>query len=189
MRWVLVVFAGVLVFPSALRAQDDGDLRLMHEPHSYVDVADAFDDGDPFDLNVRVGFRNEYTYGNIQRQRGMSVTGDPHRGANNWVDIAHYTHTRNLLDLGLDVGIFRDLALFARMPIILSDDRGLGRVSGGPDPTPYLQADADNDGNPANDPPLFTVPFDSPTRSGLDHIEAGFMWSILNQQRDRALPT
>lgn len=184
-----MAFAGILLLPVAASAQEDGGLRLMHEPFSFVDVADAFDDDDPFDLNVRVGFRSEYTYGNIQRERGMMSAGDPHRAAQNWVDIAHFTQTRTILDIGLDMGIFRDLAIFARMPLILSDSRSLGPVAGGPNPAPFLQADADNDGNPANDPPIFRFPFDSPTRSGLDYVEAGLMWSIFNQHRDRELPT
>ncbi|MCB9593217.1 MAG: hypothetical protein H6719_10835 [Sandaracinaceae bacterium] len=190
MRWLSLALAGALWFPCVASAQEDGDLRLMQEPHSYVDVADAFDDDDPFDLNVRLGFRHEYTYGNIQREGGsMSLPGDPNRGAQNWVDVAHFTHSRNILDLGLDVGIFRDLAIFGRLPIILSDDRHLGAVAGAANPAPYLQADADGDGDPSNDPPLFSVPFDSPTRSGLDYIEAGLMWSIFNQNRERELPT
>ncbi len=159
----------------------------MNEPHSFVDVADAFDEDDPFDLNIRLGYRYQYTYGDIQREGGTLTTGDPHRQARNWVDVARFSQSRNILDLGLDVGIFRDLALFARMPITLSDDRSLAQVDS---PTAgLLQADADGDGDPTNDPPLFNVPFNSPTRSGLDYIEAGLAWSIFNQHRDRALPT
>ena len=197
MRWELLALAGLLLLPSAASAQEDGDLRLMREPHSYVDVADAFDDDDPFDLNIRLGYRHEYTYGNIQRERGGlllpgEMPSDPHRSTANWVDVAHFTHSRNILDLGLDIGIFRDLAIFARMPIILSDDRSLSNSASGPSGANrdmFLQADADGDGDPSNDPLLFDVPFNSPTRSGLDYIEAGLMWSIFNQQRDRALPT
>ncbi len=190
MRWFSLALAGALVIPSVASAQEDGDLRLMSEPHSYVDVADAFDEADPFDLNIRLGYRHEYVYGNIQREPGPAdIMGDPHRSARNWVDVAHFTHSRNILDLGLDIGIFRDLAIFARLPIILSDDRRLGTVAGGPNAAPFLQADADGDGDPSNDPPLFSVPFDSPTRSGLDYLEAGLMWSIFNQHREREMPT
>lgn len=162
----------------------------MREPHSYVDVADAFDDGDPFDVNLRVGFRYEHTYGNIQRESGADVPAgvDPHLGGRNWLDIARHTHTRNILDVGLDVGLFRDFAVFGRMPIILSDDRRLTAIG---DPSRLLEADDTVPGDdPARSaPPLFTVPFNSPTRSGLDYIEAGLAWSIMNQNRDRTLPT
>src|SRR6185436_19094168 len=36
---------------------------------------------------------------------------------------------------------------------------------------------------------LFSVPFSSPTRSGLQHIAAGLDFDILNQARDRTKPT
>ncbi len=36
---------------------------------------------------------------------------------------------------------------------------------------------------------LFTVPFQSPTRSGLEHIAAGLDFDILDQARDRTKPT
>ena len=73
------------------------------------------------------------------------------------------------------------------MPIILSDDRSLSAVSG----TPAGILDADDRTNPMDPapPPLFNVPFTSPTRSGLDYIAAGFAWSIFNQNRDPSVPT
>lgn len=176
-----------LAWPMAANAQEDGELRLMAEPHSWVDVADAFDDDDPFDLNVRVGYRNVYQFGNIQRENPIDA-GDAARMTGNWTDVAHHTHTRNILDVGLDVGIFRDLALIGRMPIILSDDRSLtanGETSllspySDIDPAPMI---------PGGDQALFNLPFDSPTRSGLDYIEVGLAWSIFNQNRERELPT
>jgi len=187
MRWLCLALVGLLGCPCVALAQDDGDLTLMAEPHSYVDVADAFDEDDVFDLNIRLGYRHQYEFANIQRE--AIPDSDPHRSSRNWADVAHWTHSRNILDVGLDIGIFRDLMVFANLPIILSDDRRLGRVAGGPDPTPFLQEDADGDGDPTNDPPLFSVPFESPTRSGLDYLEVGLAWSIFNQQRDRNLPT
>ncbi|MGE0790654.1 MAG: hypothetical protein AB7S26_33580 [Sandaracinaceae bacterium] len=199
-RLALALACGPLLglAPSVASAQEDGDLRLMAEPFSYVDVADAFDDDDPFDLNVRVGYRNVYQFGNIQRDGSAGAT-DPNRQTRNWQDIAHHQHTQNLLDLGLDVGIFRDLMIFGRMPIILSDDRSLGRVAGmNPANLDALNVDdtVDADGDGVDDlmpgrtpPPLFGVPFNSPTRSGLDYIEAGLAWSIFNQNRERELPT
>ena len=184
--FALAGFVCLLCFgaPRHVAAQEDGDLRLMNEPHSYTDVVDAFDDEDPFDFNVTVGYRHEYTSGNIQRE-GNPAAGmagrDPDRASQNWVDVAHHTHTRNILDLGLDIGIFRDLAVYGRLPLILSDDRRL--ASHGNDQflsASYLDMPAD---------PLFSVPFQSPTRSGLDYVGAGLAWSIFNHHRERELPT
>src|SRR5688500_18802540 len=57
--------------PSAGSAQEaDGDLRLMREPHSWVDVADAVDVDDPFDLNVTLAYVHRRQWGTIQRDRG-----------------------------------------------------------------------------------------------------------------------
>lgn len=180
---------------SSVSAQEDGEISLMREPHSYVDVVDAFDDDDPFDINITAGFLRRWTFGNIQRERGTVDpgvdSGDPNRLSRRWVDIARHEHTQNILNLGVDVGIFRDLALYARLPIILSDDRGLSRI-GGRDPGPNLLPD--NSANPNNPDaePLFAVGpdgFAAPTRSGVDYISAGIAWSMFNQNRDASLPT
>lgn len=174
--------------PAAAMAQDDGELRLMREPHSYVDVVDAFDDEDPFDVNVTAGFLRRWTYGTIQRENNSGAT-DPNRAASNWTDVAHHEHAQNILQIGLEVGIFRDLAVYGRMPIILSDDRSLSTTSGGD--LSLLQADDTIPSDPMGfmPPPLFDVPFQSPTRSGFDYVAAGLAWSIFNQNREPELPT
>lgn len=191
-RVTVALWLFLLAWPIAAHAQEDGELRLMAEPHSWVDVADAFDDDDPFDLNVRVGYRNVYQFGNIQRENPLGA-GAPERMTSNWTNVAHHQWTRNILDLGLDVGIFRDLALFGRMPIILSDDRSLSTATGGQTSllNPYNGPLNPNVMMPpmGGDTPLFSVPFNSPTRSGLDYVEAGLAWSIFNQNRERELPT
>lgn len=184
---------GVLAVPAIGVAQSDGELRLMREPHSYVDVVDAFDDDDPFDLNVTVGFSHRREWGTIQRERGtfmLQPGEDPNRLSRLWANVATHEHTQNLLNLGLEVGIFRDLALYGSMPLILSDDRRLTAIG---DPSGLLQADDSLPGDPMEReiPPLFSLndPFRAPTRFGLDYIAAGLAWSIMNQNRDRELPT
>lgn len=187
---------------SAVAQEADGDLRLMREPHSWVDVADAFDDEDPFDLNVSLAYVHRREWGTIQRERGTWDPGgaDPNRLHRNWVDIANHEQVQNILDIGLQVGIFRDLMLYANMPIILSDDRTFD-LDGTPDPR-YLSAndliDDNGDGVDDLDParmqpvPLWESQgerFRAPTRSGLDYIAAGLGWSIFNQHRERDLPT
>jgi hypothetical protein len=162
----------------------DGELRLLREPHSYVDVADAFDEGDPFDVHLTVGFLRRQVYGNVQHE----VPAPDGRGSQNWADLASSEHITNTLLLGLEVGLFRDLAAYARLPIVLSDTRSLRRLDG-TDPEAFLAVD---DGT-AEAPPLFELPadggFSSPSRSGLDHVAAGLAWSILNQTRSPELPT
>lgn len=195
-RLGLALSLGIFVFvPVMGRAQDDGELRLMREPHSYVDVVDAFDDDDPFDINVTAGFLRRWSYGTIQRQNNAAA-GDPNRASRNWTDIAHHEHSQNILELGLEVGIFRDLAVYGRMPLILSDDRSLSATSGSDLSLLNANDTIDANGDGMDDlvpgrlpPPLFDVPFNSPTRSGFDYIAAGLAWSIFNQNREPELPT
>lgn len=190
--WLACVGLVAGALPCAAAAQGDGQLRLFREPHSYTDVVDAFDEDDPFDINVSLEFRHIREWGTIQRERGTwTPSEDPNRLSRLWENVATHEHTQNVLELGLDVGIFRDLAIYGRMPIIFSDDRRIVST----DPTVDLSLD---DSIPGDDPgrtspPLFALDpggsFAAPTRSGLDYIAAGLAWSIMNQHRERDLPT
>jgi hypothetical protein len=124
--------------------------------------------------------------GRLQREENRAAAGDS-RMSRHWQDVADYSRETNQLVFGLDVGLFRDLAVYARLPLLLSDDRGLARV-GGADPGALL-----TDRSPSSGLPLFDVPggsgFRSPTRSGVDWLAVGAAWSILNQHRDRNVPT
>ncbi len=180
------VMLALLAPASALADEGDGDLVLMDEPFSYTDVVDAFDDDDVFDVSIHVGYVRSWQLGRVQReQNGMGAAAEG-RATRAWEDIADYTLERNVLMLGLDVGIFRDVAAYARLPVILSDDRALRRI-GSEDPTMRL-TDRASEGLA-----IFDVPagdgLRSPTRSGVDYIAVGLAWSILNQHRDIHVPT
>ncbi|MGF1465211.1 MAG: hypothetical protein ACFCGT_03680 [Sandaracinaceae bacterium] len=183
---LLAALTLALATPGPAAGQDERGPRLLREPHSYVDVPDAADGDDPIDVNVHVGFLQTWTLSRIEREE-PSADG---RTSRSFVDIANARHVQTRLLLGVEVGLFRDLALFANLPLILSDDRRLGRVDG-VDPVERLQADDTLPTDPPDyePPPLFSVPFDSPTRSGVDHVALGLAWSILNQARRPWLPT
>jgi len=177
-----LLLAGVLMPLGVADAQEeaeDGRPEMMREPTSYVDVVDAFDDEDLFDLNITAGYLRTWELGRIERQAADGI-GDG-RNSQHWDGVANYERGINQLMLGLDVGIFRDLAVYARLPLILSDDRSLTAVSGFNPST--LETPSDG--------PLFdlTGGFNSPTRSGVDYLAVGLAWSILNQNRDNTLPT
>jgi hypothetical protein len=166
---------------------EDGELRLMAEPFTYTDVIDAFDEEDPIDINVSLGFIRSRVAGTIQRELNHPAFAGG-RGSANYVDIADHVRLTNTLMLGLDVGVFQDLALFARLPVVLSDDRELtlpgGRTAG------EVQGDLTvNEINPDRSVPLFSVPFESPTRSGIDYLGIGAKWAIFNQHRQPEYPT
>src|SRR5688572_19535117 len=52
---------------------------LMAEPGEVVDVVDAFDTekGDPFDLNLSLGFHQQWERGKIRRESNIGPDGSP----------------------------------------------------------------------------------------------------------------
>ena len=164
--------------PTLAHAEDD--LVLMTEPTTYTDVIDAFDDNDVFDVHISVGYLRNWEFGRIQREVAQTAASDG-REASLLENVGGYELQRNGLLFGLDVGIFRDLAVYAQLPLILSDDRTLTRAS---DLLPNV---LDAGGSPAFDLP--SAGFRSPTRSGVDWLGVGLAWSILNQARDVNVPT
>ena len=164
--------------PTCAHAEDE--LVLMTEPTTYTDVIDAFDDRDVFDVHISVGYLRNWEFGRIQREVAGPAAADG-RDASLLQDIGGYELQRNGLLFGLDVGIFRDLAVYAQLPLILSDDRTLTRSSD------LLPSTLDAGGSPAFDLP--SSGFRSPTRSGVDWLGVGLAWSILNQARDPNVPT
>ncbi len=161
---------GGLSLPGLAFAQDDA-LVLMSEPTSYTYVVDAADEHDPFDLNLSIGFARSITTGNIAREvAGTGVRpGEP-----SYSNIAQHRRLANMLMLGMEVGVYRDVMIYARLPLVLSDERSLRAAS--------------SPGMPLSDLP-FSVPFNSPTRSGIDYLVLGAAWSITNQARMPSYPT
>ncbi|MFT5355180.1 MAG: hypothetical protein ACI9KE_002396 [Polyangiales bacterium] len=172
-----------LITSSKANAQDES-LRLFAEPFSFTDVADAADDDDPFDLNLHVAFRRTQTTGTLSREPGVGP-GDG-RSSENLIDIGDFTHTRNELELGLDIGLYRDVMFFARLPLVLSDARNVSYAGSA---TSAIDARLLTEIPGGTAEPLFALPFESPTRSGVDTVSAGFAFSLMNQHRRRDLPT
>lgn len=184
----VVVGIGVVLGGGRARADEPvaaSEPRLLSETAEVTSVVDAFDDdaGDPFDLNLTLGFDQSWKHSNIRRetelnQPGLSTGGFvPHTE-----NVASYSQSISTLMVGADIGIYKDLALILRLPIILSDARSLDDLDGSSG-NPQRLAD------PATGQPLFKVPFKSPTRSGIDWFSAGLDWAIMNQQRNRTKPT
>src|SRR5262249_18371220 len=98
------------------------------------------------------------------------------------LNVAQYKEVTSRLTPRLDVGLYHDIAAHIALPIILSNTRSLSAPSDGA-PIPAALAGTPGEGA------LFNVPFSAPTRSGLQHIAAGFDFNILNQARDRTKPT
>lgn len=156
--------------------------RLMSETSEITSVVDAFDSTDPFDVHFLLGFEQSWKTANIRRetalfQPGLSTGGFVAHSEN----VAKFSQSTSTLNMGADVGIFRDLALVFRLPLILSDSRELSDL-GGSSKNPQRLQDP-------NGEQLFSVPFKSPNRSGVDYFSAGLDYAIMNQQRDWTKPT
>lgn len=162
-----VLLVAVLLSLHAVRAeaQDDG-VVLSNEPTRYTDVIDAADDHDPFDLNLSIGFARSITSGTIQREiSGPGI--EPGQAA--YTNVAQHRRLSNVLLLGMEVGVYRDVMVYANLPLMLSDERSLRAPNAG--------------GMAGAAAPPFSVPFNSPTRSGIDYLALGAAWSITNQAR------
>ena len=156
--------------------------RLMQETGENTTVIDAFDKDDPFDANLLITFRHQWKNANIRRETSLSQGGLSSGGfvsANE--NVAKFSQAVTTLELGADIGLFRDLALSFRLPLVLADSRELSDLDGSTANPERLQ-------DPAGDQ-LFSVPFKSPTRSGLDQLGIALNYAIFNQVRDDTKPT
>ncbi len=187
LRGAVALLAASLTVMAARRAQADEPIaasepRLLDETAEVTSVVDAFDREDPFDLHIYAGFIQRWKRADIHRETELNQPGLTTGGfVANTENIARYSQDQSILNVGADIGIFRDLALIFRLPIILSDSRGLADLDGSTKNPQRLQ-----------DPtgaPLFQVPFQSPTRSGIDYFAVGIDWAIINQQRNWTKPT
>ncbi|MBI2391399.1 MAG: hypothetical protein HYV09_17545 [Deltaproteobacteria bacterium] len=190
---LLALFAGVSLHARGARADEPlkpTEPTLMSEPGEVVDVVDAFDTekGDPFDLNLSLGFHQSWERGKIRRESYIGPDDQTSTGGfvSNIENIANYKHTVSTLNMRADVGLYKDLALFFRVPLILADDRSLSELDGSGKP---VNAAFGRVADPATGDPMFKVPFNSPTRSGVDYIAAGLRWSVFNHTRDLTKPT
>ena len=164
---------------------------LMSRPIAYTDVADAFEPGDPIDVAVHLGFLRSWQGGTIQREVVDESSGDG-RSSRHLIDVAEHSQTSNVLALSLDVGVYHDLMVFVRMPIVLGQDEELQPPRDGcqvASTRPRCQAlNEPVAGEPV---PLFDLarPLTSARRSGLRSVDFGVAWGVMNQYRTVYLPT
>jgi hypothetical protein len=161
--------------------------RVMSEPGWVVDVIDAFDDGDPFDVNITLGFQYASKSARILRESTIARPGLTTGGfTSRTMNVADYKETTSKLVPRLDIGIYKDLAAHISLPIILNNARSLSAIQGS-DRAPSGFVAPALAGAPGEK--LFNLPFQAPNRSGLEHIAIGLDINIFNQARDRTKPT
>src|SRR5690606_11160296 len=130
----LVASLTALVAATPARADDTGRLpRIMLEPGDVVDVADAFDDevGDPFDATISLGFTYLSKRARILRETAVFEPGLTTGGfTSKLMNVGQYVETTSVLTPRIDIGIYKDLALYAYVPVWLDNARRIDCISG-----------------------------------------------------------
>jgi hypothetical protein len=178
-KGVVCALAFPLVGPALLRAEDA--LVLMREPTAYTDVIDAADGEDRFDINVVLGYQREVERGTVERET-TSADGKAERAR-----LADSERVVSQLMLGADIGLYKDLMAFLRVPLILRDTRNL-RLASGVSPSEAFELLRDPLGA-SESSTSFGVPLTSPDRAGFDYIAFGGAVAVTSQERKAWLPT
>jgi hypothetical protein len=157
------------------------------------------------DIDGSISWLHEIRRGYIER--GPEFI--PSKNHIDWRKDLTYLQTRDLLNLRVDVGVFWDVSFHIEAPLVLHDARSLEFDRSAGDPTesvdwnnsPLLQTgilpgdrnqnqhglDAQHGGRPF-DKTTYMV-FRGPDRSGLESLNLGLTWAVLNQARDDTKPT
>jgi hypothetical protein len=183
--WFALPLAGLLStsLSHAEEPRKVSEPSVLREPSEVVQVVDAFDDDDLFDLHLSLGYQSTWKSADILRESSLTDAGFNDGGysrAN--LNVARYSERVSRLNTRADIGLFKDLALVIRMPIVLSDDRELKGLSGSESNQALALAGAPGE-------QLFSLPFKSPTRSGIEYLAVGIDASPMNQARDSTKPT
>ncbi len=192
MRCALALVSAALV-PAVASAQEREEapardpIFMLSEPARIVDVIDSGDVGSTFSFRLTAGYLYQRRSATIERELRVS---DPVSGMgtvqfNRVGDYVENTHT---LMVNAELGIFHDLSLTFGLPVILQNSREI-RSLASPGAGEGNNALADGWTQDGRATSLFSAPFRSPDRAGIDQVRLGLAWSILNQQRERTTPT
>lgn len=158
----------------ALEPRSLTEPEVLREPAGITRVVDAFDERGGVDLHFTLDYQQTWKRAVISRERQSSAAPlGIDRG-----EVASFSENTSRLNLRADFGLFRDLALSLRLPIVLSSSVSL---------EPRGAPAGALDGAPGQ--PLFSLPFGSPNRSGVEYLGVGVDWGVLNQWRDATNPT
>jgi hypothetical protein len=181
-----VVISGSLICtvalsPGAARAIEPLALTepdVLREPAQVTRVVDAWDERGGIDLHFTLGYSHNWKRGTISREtQNVDVAAGAASGTVR-VPVADVSENTSRLNVRAELGLYHDLALILRVPVVLSQSLTLESRGA---------SVAALEGAPGV--PLFGVPFRSPNRSGVEFLGVGVDWGILNQGRDGALPS
>ncbi|HEY6724257.1 MAG TPA: hypothetical protein VI197_09500 [Polyangiaceae bacterium] len=171
--------------PSALADEPRAanEPRLLEETAGITQVVDAFDEGDLFDLKLSLGYEYSMRSAPIRRETSIIQPGLSTGGyVSDALSVAEYEESTSRLQTRAEIGLYKDIALILRMPVILSHSRKLSDLDGSSDTNSLNTQGLVGES-------LFSVPFESPTRSGIEYLAVGFDFGLMNQTRDWTNPT
>ena len=173
-RRVAALGVGVAGHASVARAVEPRSATepdVLREPAEITRVVDAWDERGSIDLHFTLGYQHRWKRATLLRELPVSA---PPGGATR--PVASFAESTSRLDVRAELGLYRDLGLIVTVPIVLSSSSTIG-----------FRGTSALDGAPGM--PLFSLPFQSPNRSGVEWLGVGVDWGILNQGRDAALPS
>jgi hypothetical protein len=160
---------------AALEPRSWTEPDVLAEPAEVTRVVDAWDESGGIDLHFTLGYHHSWRRATILREVPSAAVGPG--GSLAREPVANLTENTSRLNMRADLGLYRDLALILKVPIILSRSATLGGRG----------SESSLDGAPGV--PLFALPFGSPNRSGVEYLGIGIDWGILNQYRDGSGPS
>lgn len=169
--------------------------RIMSEPGEITNVVDALDDdnNNNFDLHLTLGFQRSWLGAKIMRETYIGGDSNPGlttgRYTSSQMNVANYSEVTSRLNTRVDVSVYKDIGIYLRMPLILGHDRELTGLDGSDKQQGVVLQGAPVGGANGGREQLFSLPFKSPTRSGIEYLAAGFDIGIFNQARDPSKPT
>jgi hypothetical protein len=157
--------------------------RALREPSEIVQVVDAFDEDDLFDLHLSLGYQHTWKNAKILRETNVLQSGLGTGGYTvSNMNVAKYSESTGRLNTRADIGVYKDIAIVVRMPVILTNDRKLEGLEGSENQQTTVLAGAPGE-------QLFSLPFESPTRSGIEYLALGMDFGIMHQARQKTKPT
>ncbi len=156
-------------------------------------ILSSFDEGDPFDIDIEVGFRRS--------QKRSKITHEYHTGEKVADVLAlRYSEVTNEMPMNIRIGLFRDLELNVgasfvfsnnkqwRLPVYTDIDKG---EKFDPASSTILNNMLDQWGNILETPsPIINLDENNASyHAGLSNIDVGLRWAPFSEDRDQYLPT
>ena len=82
-------------------------------------VASSFEEDNPFDLHFGVGYNFQFTQGAVLREL-------PGGSGNQLAKDLVYQKYRHTVNVGMEIGLYRRLSVYAELPIVVQDTRNYG---------------------------------------------------------------